>query len=390
MTQFNEQNLPEIRAGIIEPVGGHSGMDYYDSGLCRGLSNAGVAVTLYTCDELGLLQSAPCTVRATYRQIYGSDPAWRRAVRYLRASWRSLRDARSNNLSSIHFHFFHVGPLELFNVLLARLMRFPIVVTAHDVESLAEKPAASLFGRLAYRMATRVIVHNKVSEEEVRTRLPVGPKRIVVIPHGNYLDMVEPLPDADLARESLGLPRNSKVLLFFGQIKATKGLSVLLEALPTIRQAIPEVRLVVAGRVWKDDFSVYARLIDELGIAEYCLLDIEHIPNDRVATYFAAADVVALPYLKIYQSGVLLMSMSYGKPVLASDLPAMNENIIDGSTGYLFATGDPAALASKAKVALEHKEASRQIGLNGLEYVSRKHSWNRIGSQTAKIYGSIN
>src|SRR5215210_6470284 len=109
---------------MVEPVGGHGGMDYYDFGLCEGLVGAGVEITLYTCDETPRVDEVPCNVRIPYRRIYGGDPAWLRGARYLRGSVLALLVARLGRARVAHLHFFHVGPLELSNVMLAKLLGF--------------------------------------------------------------------------------------------------------------------------------------------------------------------------------------------------------------------------------------------------------------------------
>jgi D-inositol-3-phosphate glycosyltransferase len=75
---------------MVEPVGGHGGMDYYDFGLCEGLSKTGTQVTLYTCDETRQGDVASCETRLPYRRIYGDDPAWLRGLRYLQGSIEAL------------------------------------------------------------------------------------------------------------------------------------------------------------------------------------------------------------------------------------------------------------------------------------------------------------
>ena len=378
-----------LRATVIETVGGHSGMDYYDYGLCSGLQQAQVDVTLYTCNETGILQTAPFTVKPYYDNIYGADPAWQRALRYLKGSWQSLRHAKQHRSQVCHLHFFHVGPLELFNVLLCKALGFRLIVTAHDVNSLADGLSVALFSHWSYRLADRVVVHNLVSKRELLASLPVTSEKVVVIPHGNYLNEIEELPESSTARKALGLPLNAKVLLFFGQIKAAKGLDILLAAMPDIIAAEPKVKLVVAGRLWKETFQKYQQIIDLHHIEEYCHLHIDHIPHDRVSSYFAAANLVILPYHKIYQSGVLLMSMSYGKPVLTSDLPGMTEVISDNDTGYLFSTRDVKDLATNVIRIFNNLKEADIVAKNGLNLMTDTYGWERIGQRTRFLYQTV-
>jgi glycosyltransferase involved in cell wall biosynthesis len=378
-----------LKVAVVEPVGGHGGMDYYDFSLCEGLSKAGASVTLYTCDETLLEEEGgakPYRVRLPYRGIYGPDAAWRRGARYVLGSLRALLGARSDGARLAHLHLFHVGPLELFNAVLARVLGLRLVVTAHDVRPFAGGLSFPMMARMVYGMANRVIAHGRVGSEELSVVLGLPEDRVVVIPHGNYLRFVGRVPPAKEARARLGLPTAGKVLLFFGQIKEVKGLEVLIEAMPEVLLEHPDAMLVIAGKVWKDDFGRYRNQMERLGVAESCVTHLRYVPRSETADYYAAADLVVLPYKRIYQSGVLLMAMSYGKAVVVSDLPGMTEVVTDGSNGLVFPSGGVGALAAKIIGALSDPEASRAVGERGLAYVKEHHDWDRIGQATSECY----
>jgi len=374
---------------MVEPVGGHGGMDYYDFGLCKGLSNTGAKVTLYTCDETRRRDVTFCETRFPYRRIYGDDPAWLRGVRYLRGSIQALLGAKLGRAQIAHFHFFHVGPLELFNVLLAKLLRLRVVVTAHDVQPFAKRLSVPWMVDKAYRDSDRVIAQSEVSKRELRTLLQEAGAKIATIPHGNYLHSIAEVPTREDARTRIGLPDAAQVLLFFGQIKEVKGLDVLLQAMPRLVEEFPDTVLLIAGKVWKDDFWRYQKQIDTLGIADNCVLRIHFIPDTEVAHYYGAADVVVLPYRRIYQSGVLLMAMSYGKPVVVSDIEGMTEVVADGVNGYVFPSGDSRALANKLIVVMSDPQEARRLGERALSYVREHHDWDEVGRATADCYRSV-
>lgn len=378
-----------VTAAVIEPVGGHGGMDYYDFGLCEGLSKARVNVALYTCDETSLEGTTPYKVRFPYRRIYGADPAWLRGIRYVLGSILALLGAKSSGARIAHFHFFHVGPLELFNVLLARMLGLKVVITAHDVQSFAEHLSVPWMLKTAYWLSGRIIAQSNVSERELRTLLQVPEPKIAMIPHGNYLRFIEEVPAQEEARTRIGLPKEARVLLFFGQIKEVKGLDILLRAMPRLIRERKDTVLVVAGKVWKDDFGRYEKQIDALKISENCVLRIEHIPDSEVANYYAAADAVVLPYRRIYQSGVLLMAMSYGKPVVVSDIEGMTEVVTDGTNGYVFPAGDADALAERLLEATSNPEGLRSVGERALSYMREHHDWDTVGQATAACYCAL-
>ena len=115
-------------------------------------------------------------------------------------------------------------------------------------------------------------------------------------------------------------------------------------------------------------------------------LHLRHIPDDEVATFFAAADVVALPYQHAYQSGVLLMAMSYGCPVVATQVGGLAEVIRDGESGYLVPPGDPIALAEAIGRILDDPPAAQAMGHSGRVLVEERYSWSRIASLTRQVY----
>jgi glycosyltransferase involved in cell wall biosynthesis len=277
----------------------------------------------------------------------------------------------------------------MMNIILARVLRRKVVITAHDVESFASKLSVPIFVRLAYHMANQIIAHNRVSKEELTEAIGISGEKISIIPHGNYFHAIGRIPGQSDARLRLGLPQDAKVLLFFGHIKEVKGLDLLLQALPGVLRAYPDVLLLIAGKAWKIDFSRYQEMIEELGIGDRCLVHGGFIPPDKAPFYFSAADLVVLPYRRIYQSGVLLMALSYGKAVLASDLEGMKEVITDGETGYLFSSGDANSLRDRLIEVLADPIGLRLVAERSQHRIREDRDWEIIGKKTADCYRAL-
>lgn len=374
------------KIAVIEPVGGHGGMDYYDFGLCDGLGQAGTDVALYTCAETVLPASCRFVCRRPFRNIFGAAPAWMRGGRYLRGVMNALLSALAEGRKVCHFHLFNVGWLQLMTICLARLFMRRVVVTAHDVECFLAALDVPKMNRLGYRLAHRVIAHNEISRQQLVQRLGVSPSRIHVIPHGNYLHVIAPLPSQEEARKKLGISPAANVLLFFGQIKEVKGLDVLLRAMPAIVRNFPDTVLLIAGKTWRVDFQHYRKMMDELGIAQHCIAHVRYIKNDEVPMYYAACDVVVLPYQRIYQSGVVLMAMSYAKPVLVSDIPGMREVVTHDKTGFVFRNGDADDLADQVHRIFADPLKRDQVAAQGLALMKQEYDWALIGGKTAASY----
>ena len=113
----------------------------------------------------------------------------------------------------------------------------------------------------------------------------------------------------------------------------------------------------------------------------------EYIPNDEIENYFQSCSAVILPYKKIYQSGVALLSMSYGLPIITSDLEPFKELIIHGENGFIFESNSPNELA-KLLIKISNYDLSK-ISLNSYETAKNKYSWKKSGSLTTKLYSSI-
>jgi D-inositol-3-phosphate glycosyltransferase len=378
-----------VSVAIIEPVGRHGGMHYYDIGLCSGLLAAECRVSLYTCDETPDPGIPGLAFYPVFREIYTYQSLFLKALRYLVGTFTSLFNALRSHEKVCHLHAFNDLTAELLVLALTKLFRRKIVLTVHDVDSLARHVAGKRIATACiYRLADRIIVHNNVSMLElIALGIPSG--RLTVLPHGHFLQSTRTLPPQSAARRRLRIDERAKVLLFFGQIKEAKGLDLLIQALPQVALAHPHVLLLIAGRPWKTDLVQYDALIDRLNVRSRCLMQIGFIPEDEVAGYYAAADVIVLPYRRIYQSGVLLMAMTYAKPVVVSNLPGMTGIITDGVNGYVFEQGSKDDLARVLTQVLKDDSGRQLVSSRAFQFISQHHDWNRIGQRTASLYREV-
>lgn len=377
-----------MKVSIIEPVGGHGGMNYYDFGLADGLASSGAEVTLYTCDKTVVPVSTRFAFKRPFREIYGKANKYLRGLRYISGLVEALFDSVLRGADVCHFHFFHFTGIEYISVLLARVVGRAVVVTVHDVESFSGDSSSERASR-TLRLASKIIVHNNVSAAEIISKVGVVAEKIEIIPHGNYLPYVDDSIAREDARSKLSIDVHRKVILFFGQIKEVKGLDLLLESFKEVVDQDQSVLLVIAGKVWKDDFSKYAAIIASKGLDRNVRLDVRYIPDAEAPLYYKAADVVVLPYRRIYQSGVLLMAMSYGRAVLVSDLPGMTEVVTSGETGFVFRSEDQKSLADTLITALADDRARDNVAAKGLQLMKDRYDWACIGSRTHSVYRKV-
>jgi glycosyltransferase involved in cell wall biosynthesis len=144
------------------------------------------------------------------------------------------------------------------------------------------------------------------------------------------------------ARAHLGIEPDEPLLLFFGFVRRYKGLRYLLDALGKLSQP---PRLLIAGEFWEGEVQ-YRNLIRQLGLERRIVIHNRYIPNEEIEAYFVAADALVLPYLSGSQSGVGMIALNYGLPVIATSIGGLAETVKHGETGLIVPPADSAALAA--------------------------------------------
>ncbi len=162
--------------------------------------------------------------------------------------------------------------------------------------------------------------------EKVMTDLKLftnKPAQVVI--HPLYDNFGETISKSE-ARTHLNLSQEERIILFFGFIRAYKGLDLLLKALSVLKQHDTHPpKLLIAGEIYEDP-SKYESLIDELNIRDLLILRTDFIPDSEVRNYLCAADFVIQPYKHATQSGITPLSYHFEKPMLVTNvgaLPAM-------------------------------------------------------------------
>ena len=189
------------------------------------------------------------------------------------------------------------------------------------------------------------------------------------------------LCDKHDSRKRLGLPaaEDAQIILFFGLIRAYKGLDVLLEALPKIQEEGKPVHLVIAGEAY-EDWAKYERIIKEHDVQDIVHVHNHFIANEDVPVFFGAADAVCLPYRSASQSGVTAIAIQYGIPVVASAVGGLVEYFKGNSLGRVCPPNDPSALS---KAILSQLRAP-SLQPEEVKAVQNRFSWDAFSKMALK------
>jgi len=215
----------------------------------------------------------------------------------------------------------------IFNLFLKLISR-RYIYTVHNV--LPHNKENSGFYKLAYRWIYIVpdvlVVHTGRAKEQLVRDFLVPREKIFVISIG----LNEEVPHTNMsrkeARERLGLSLEDNVILFFGKADEYKGLDVLVKAFTSLN--LTSKKLLISA--WFPNSGYRQKIVSEIGLSD-CKNDIllheGFIPNRDIEIFFKSADLLALPYRDIYQSGVLFLALSFGLPVLATDVGSFRDYI---------------------------------------------------------------
>jgi len=295
----------------------------------------------------------------------------------------------------VHFQWL-TDPTEEYRFMrVLRIFGFKLVYTAHN---LLPHGANSVEDRLKYRNLYRVpdklIVHAENSKGDLASSFQIDPDKIAVIPNGVYdffFDSSQPVSRA-AAREQLGIAEHEKVILFFGIIRGYKGLEYLIEAFTQVKARVDNATLLIAGeisRANRQEFAYYTKLLTSLKDRA----DVRHIdgyiPDSDVGGLFVASDLVVLPYVKTYTSGVLLAAYGAGKPVVATNTGGLGELVEPGKSGLLVPPTDPHALAEAITTMLLNPEELHTMGGYAKHLATTRYSWQRIATQTRDLYQAV-
>src|SRR5262249_40362199 len=125
------------------------------------------------------------------------------------------------------------------------------------------------------------------------------------------------------AKRMLGVRSSDKVMLCFGRIGPYKGLEYLVDAFSELAKRDESYRLIIAGKVKPGQRKYWSEIHSQIATSEVqnqIIERIDHIPDEEVELYFKAADVLIVPYVHIFQSGVPFLAYSFGLPVIATDV----------------------------------------------------------------------
>ncbi|GAB3326744.1 glycosyltransferase [Hymenobacter humi] len=213
-------------------------------------------------------------------------------------------------------------------------------------------------------------------------RLGFGQKPAQYRPHPLY-DNFGPIKPKPEALQALQLPDTTGYLLFFGFIRAYKGLDIMLEAMADARIAALPVKLIIAGEFY-EGAAPYDALIQRYQLEDRIIRATDFIPNEKVVNYFCAADLIVQPYKNATQSGVSQIAYHFERPMLVTDVGGLAELIPDGVVGYVV---PPTAQAIADAVVDFYRNQREEAFAAGVREAKKQFSWPVMVAALKEVAG---
>lgn len=296
-----------------------------------------------------------------------------------KALWAHRRDV-------IHVQAFRSIVLELPVYTLLRPFLKTLVCTVHNVlphERTWWQPIA--YGHW-YRMLHVAHVLSTHTGQALVERFGLRPERVLFAPHGNYEIFLKGHPPVatKVVRELLGLPEDHALVFFFGLIRQYKGVDLLIEAVQRMRTT--QVTILIAGGC---EDSMQTEINAALGKRQTGpRIDVRfgYVAQQSLSNCLAAADVVVFPYRHIYQSGALMLALTYGKAIVASDIAGFREYLQQGETAVLCDATKAQALAAVIDRLLSDPQYRARLGDNARRAALTTYSWASIARTISEGY----
>ena len=374
----------------------------YALGMAAALTSAGITVDFIGSDDLSvpeLLSNSQVNflnLRGDQASELGLLAKVLRVLNYYRKLLVYAAKARPKL-----FHILWNNKFELFDrtvlMLYYRMLGKKIALTVHNVNAGKRDLNDSFLNRLSlrtqYNLCHYIFVHTEGMKSELVTEFRISKAKVSVIPFGINNTAPKTSLTSGEAKRTLGIADNDKALLFFGNLAPYKGLEYLVSAFTELLNKDRTYRLIIAGRpkgseeYWKQIHDGIARS----RIGDRMVQRIEYIPDEETEVYFKAADVLILPYTRVFQSGVLFLGYSFGLPTIAADVGSLKEEIIEGKTGFVFKQRDSFDLArhidkyfnSELFRNLENRRSDIK------QYANERYSWNKVAAITTAVYSKL-
>jgi len=273
--------------------------------------------------------------------------------------------------------------------LVSKIQQVPLVLTTDGLLyprlkklSLAEKGwltgeitiwLEKFVSRISYDAV--IAVSNYVKQEMVGLGVP--PEKVYVVHSGVNLKLYDSIKEPEKERESI---------VFVGNLLPHKGVKDLIFAFQDVKKEFPEVVLNIIGSgPMLNSLKVQ---VSELRLKGNVFF-YGRVSEKKKIRLIKSSKCLVLPSIMESFGLVFLEAMACKKPVIAYDIPAARETILDGDNGFLVPQKDLSYLSDRITEVLCNTSKAEAMGRRGRRLVEREFTWQRTAEKTLAVYSKV-
>jgi glycosyltransferase involved in cell wall biosynthesis len=279
-------------------------------------------------------------------------------------------------------------PFELWFLRAVKKLGIKLVYTAHNILPHDTGIALVPIFNNVYKQMDAIVCHTQEAKRRLIREFSVDPERVTVIAHGPLLHDAK-LRSVPASKAQLSVPQDKVLVIWQGIIRSYKGLEFLLESWRKVDSLKLNAQLLIAGTGDSGLLEAIREQVSRLNLEESVRLDFKFIPDEDLPTYYQASDILVYPYREVTTSGALMTALAYGKPIVATALPAFREVLRDGKNAFLVNYGDVDGLADMLTRLIQNPKERERLTRGLATSDNFENSWTRIARQTRQLYTTV-
>ena len=255
-----------------------------------------------------------------------------------------------------------------------------------------ETPLRMEIERKLINLADGLVAANPDEREDLIGFMKTRVDKVCTVPPGVDLTLFHS-GDQATARREFGLSPDDRIIFSAGRIDPIKGFDTLLHAIARLKDLGQSPTLVIAGGELDTDGEPTGALADlgkqaaALGVRSMVRF-VGSQPHDRLAVYYRAVDVVAVPSRYESFGLVAIEAMASGTPVVASNVGGLRFTVENDRSGYLVPHSDPDALAEATGRILSDDDLRQRLSTGAL-HRAEQFSWITVGERIQRMYARL-
>ena len=281
----------------------------------------------------------------------------------------------------VHTHLIHA---DVYGTIAAKLAGAPVIISSqHNDDQFRHSLPMIWLNRLLARWQTKIIVISDWVGKFLQEVEGIPAEKIMRIHYGLDPKPIEALADPSDIRQQFQIPDGAPVIGTIGRLTAQKGQTYLLDAVRLLKSDFPNLRVVVIGDgELRHDLEAQAKTLDITDNVIFTGLRSYH----EAMRLLSGMDVFVFPSLWEGFGLVLLEAMALKKPIVASNVSAIPEIVIDGKTGLIVPPRQAEAIAEALRALLRNFEEAKKMGVAGFQRLQAVFAVENMVTATANLY----